>query len=130
MIENASETEELTPLVLLIIRNRLELARHDVKSYSYYVSVRYPIVFMNIVVKKNLEHFYGSCIGFVLQAISSHKDTWYFNSFSLYFHNSSEESVLLIENLMIYNFAYMLGGTSRMKEMQFKPLICCTVEWR
>ncbi|XP_024376361.1 protein PALE CRESS, chloroplastic [Physcomitrium patens] len=29
MIEEASESGELTPLVLLVIRNRLELARHD-----------------------------------------------------------------------------------------------------
>lgn len=32
MIEDAAEKGELTPLVLLVIRNRLELARHDVLS--------------------------------------------------------------------------------------------------
>lgn len=35
MIEEASESGELTPLVLLVIRNRLELARHDVSLFSY-----------------------------------------------------------------------------------------------
>jgi hypothetical protein len=34
MIETAGANGELTPLVLLVIRNRLELARHDVKSLS------------------------------------------------------------------------------------------------
>lgn len=33
MIEKAGESGELTPLLLLVIRNRLELARQDVRCF-------------------------------------------------------------------------------------------------
>lgn len=45
MIDQAGESGELTPLVLLVIRNRLELARQDVWSHPYYVWLRCSIVY-------------------------------------------------------------------------------------
>ena len=60
MIEEASESGELTPLVLLVIRNRLELARHDVKSPSYYLLLCWPVIVCvvheRLAVKKNPKH--------------------------------------------------------------------------